>query len=102
MLKSPALGNTQTVSNNIMETIKYIWENETIRYIVLVILIILILTFLMLLRNHLIKTKKGEYSKFFWVENKEKINHEEDENKSNKIKGKNINTGNNYGKIGDN
>lgn len=85
-----------------METLKYIWENETVRYIVLFVLAILIIMLIILFINHLIKTKNGDYSKFFWIENNTKENSNDPKPNTTNIRGKNINTGKNYGKIGDN
>lgn len=82
-----------------METFKYVWETEPIRYIALGIIGLAIIVFIILLGIHLSKSRKGEYSKFLWFETRNSTNGKE---KTQKVQGKNVNTGNNFGKIGDN
>ena len=84
-----------------MDTIEYIWNNLTIRIILLSVIGILVLTFLILLSIHISKVKQGKYSKFFWIESGQTVE-KNDLTKETKITGKNINTGTNHGKIGDN
>lgn len=80
-----------------METIKYLWENETIRYIVLSIVGLTIAMLVILFIVHLKKVRGGQHSKFLWFETGQKP-----EKKGNRVRGKNVNTGTNFGKIGDN
>lgn len=81
---------------------KYIWETEEIRYIILSLIVIAIIMIIILFINHMKKSKKGEHSKFFWMESNSTPKPEENSKEAQSIKGKNINTGKNYGKIGDN
>lgn len=84
-----------------METLKYIWENNVLRNILITIIVIILIVFIILFIIHLVKISKGQYSKFLWFEsNVAQISNEIKD--SQKIKGKNINTGSNFGKIGDN
>lgn len=84
-----------------MELLRYIWNDPTLRIITICLLILIVFTFAILFVIHLINTKRGKYSRFLWMESGEKENKNQGR-KANKIKGKNINTGTNYGKIGDN
>lgn len=85
-----------------MEAIKYIWGNETLRIILIVLVGLIALVFIVLFISHLIKINKGEYSKFLWFETGSKHHKLIEEKENSVITGKNINTGNNFGKIGDN
>lgn len=85
----------------VMETLKYIWENNVLRNIAISILSIILIIIIVLFIIHLVKTSRGQYSKFLWFESTvaQVPNQTKD---SQIIKGKNINTGSNFGKIGDN
>lgn len=84
-----------------METLKYLWEDSSLRNILVLILSIIIIVFVVLFVIHLIKILKGQHSKFLWFEsNIAQIPSQAKDSQT--IKGKNINTGSNFGKIGDN
>lgn len=85
-----------------MEILKYLWETPELKFLILILLGIIVLIFIILFCNHLFKIKKGISSKFLWFETKFEEVDSNDKEQNNTIKGKNINTGSNYGKIGDN
>lgn len=85
-----------------IENMEYIWETKEIRYILLSLLAIVIIMIIILFIIHLKKSKRGEHSKFFWIESNSTPKPEEKSQGTQLIKGKNINTGKNFGKIGDN
>lgn len=86
-----------------MEIIKFVWDNLYLRYVSIVIIIIIVYVFLDSYIIHKKNIKKGIPSAFFWSKSEGKLPETNNEEKSKTVvTAKNVNTGINHGKIGDN
>ncbi len=87
-----------------MEIIKFFWDNPYLRYPIIIVILTLLYMFFDLYISHKKNVKKGVPSTFLWFKYGGEANQSDgsEENKTPSIIGKNVNTGVNHGKIGDN
>jgi len=86
-----------------MKIIDKVIDNEALMIFSIIILTIFLIMIIIFFINFLVDRKKGKYAKFLWFETNKNISEPNKEIVESKktTSGKNINTGINYGNIGD-
>lgn len=86
-----------------MEIISEIMKDDILKYTILIIVMVFVIIIIIFFIQYNIDRIHGKHAKFLWFEcNKNEAKSDEANSKKNVVIGKNINTGYNNGKIGDN